>query len=163
MIWMDEAKKWLGVHEKRNVTKLWGAIKQWLSLKYDPRETPWCGAFMGIVFKTSLPKESLPQDLWGARNWLKFGVPCELQTGAVAIFWRGSPNGWSGHVGLVDAIDQSGKNIRVLGGNQSDAVTYAWISKSRLLGCRWPKTGGKPQNKLNVASSNGAVISTNEI
>lgn len=162
MIWMDEAKKWLGIHEQRNVSKLWGSIKQWLSMKYDPRETPWCGAFMGIVFKNSLPKEKIPENPWGARNWLAFGIKCELQDGAVGVFWRGRRSGWSGHVGLIVGIDEKRRLLKVLGGNQSDAVTYAWISMDRLLGCRWPVTGPKPSGKLTKFDSKGNTISTNE-
>lgn len=161
MKWMDEAKKWLGTHEKRNVTKLWGAIKQWLSLKYDPRETPWCGAFVALIMKSSMPKEKLPDNPWGARNWNTFGIPSGLVDGAIAVFWRGSRKGWSGHVGFVAGYDEKRGLIRVLGGNQSDSVTYAWISKDRLLGTRWPISGGKPAG-LTKLDSKGNAISTNE-
>ena len=161
-IWMIEARKWLGAHERKNHSKIWGAIKQWVSTRFDPRETPWCGAFMDIVFSKTLPNEPLPENTWGARNWLQFGNPCPLQTGAVAVFWRGSKSGWSGHVGLVDAVDTKRRMIRVLGGNQSDAVTLAWLSQDRLLGTRWPKTAKAGTGKAGAASAKGATVSTNE-
>lgn len=161
-VWMIEARKWLGTHERRHHSRLWGAIKQWVAIKFDPRETPWCGAFMDLIFSKALPSEALPENTWGARNWLEFGTPCPLQTGAVAVFWRGSKSGWSGHVGLVDAVDTKRRMIRVLGGNQSDAVTLAWLSYDRLLGCRWPKTAKAGTGKAGTASAKGAKVSTNE-
>lgn len=161
-VWMVEARSWLGTHETRNYTKLAAAFRQWVSLRYDPREVPWCGLFMDMVFSKSMPNERIPDNPAGARNWLEFGVPCPLQTGAVAVFWRGKKSGWSGHVGLVDAVDTKRRMIRVLGGNQSNAVTLAWISMDRLLGCRWPKTAKAGTGKAGAASSKGAAISTNE-
>jgi uncharacterized protein (TIGR02594 family) len=162
LVWMIEAKRWLGVHERRDHGKLFPAVRRWLREKYDPRETPWCGAFMGIVFKSALPNEPIPDAPWGARNWLKFGRPCPLQTGAVAVFWRGKRQGWSGHVGFIDAIDHKNRRVRVLGGNQSDAVTLSWLSIDRLLGTRWPTTVPAGSGKVHTASSSGAAVSTNE-
>ena len=160
--WMKEAERWLGVHERRGFTRLYGAIKQWLKDKYDPRETPWCGAFMALVFRATLPNERIPENPWGARNWAEFGKECPLQEGAVAVFWRGRKSGWSGHVGLVDAVDRKRRLIRVLGGNQSDSVTYSWLSMDRLLECRWPSTYKAGTGKVKDVSAKGAKVSTNE-
>jgi uncharacterized protein (TIGR02594 family) len=161
-VWMVEARKWLGVHERRHHSKLWAGIKQWVSEKFDPRQTPWCGAFVDLVISKTLPNEKLPENTWGARNWLTFGTSCTLQTGAIAVFWRGKKSGWSGHVGFIDAIDHKNRRIRVLGGNQSDAVTLAWLSMDRLLDVRWPKTAPKGTGAVKTASSKGAKVSTNE-
>jgi hypothetical protein len=43
-----------------------------------------------------------------------------------------------GHAGF--AIGRDDVHFYVLGGNQSNAVTIAQISKSRLLVARWPAT-----------------------
>jgi hypothetical protein len=73
----------------------------------------------------------------GARQWLGFGTDVPPQLGAVLVFWRGSRDGWTGHVGFYWGEDDSA--FHVLGGNQSDAVTITRIEKARLLGARWPK------------------------
>lgn len=160
--WMVEAEKWVGVHERRGYKRLYASIKQWLQDRFDPRTTPWCGAFVALVIRGSLPKEKIPENPWGARNWLEFGKKCPLQEGAIAVFWRGRRSGWSGHVGFVDAIDRKRGLIRVLGGNQSDAVTYAWLSTDRLLECRWPSTYKDGSGVVKDASASGAKVSTNE-
>lgn len=160
-IWMDEAKRWLGAHERRDNARLWGAFKRWLAEKMNPASAPWCGAFVAICIRATLPKEKIPDNAWGARNWLQFGVPCPLQAGAIAVFSRPG-HSWSGHVGFISAIDRDRNRVLVLGGNQSDAVTETWISVSRLLGTRWPATAPKGSGKVASKSSAGATVSKNE-
>jgi hypothetical protein len=88
--------------------------------------------------RMGLPDEPLLGALctnpYWARNWLLFGQETKPVTGATLIFERGS----GGHVGF--AVGQDDAHFYVLGGNQSDAVTIARITKSRLLGARWPAT-----------------------
>jgi hypothetical protein len=51
----------------------------------------------------------------------------------------------------------------VYGGNQSNAVGFAWIDKSRLLGARRPKYAiGEPDNVRKVALTETGILSTNE-
>jgi len=52
----------------------------------------------------------------------------------VAIFYRGDPGGWQGHVGLFVRIE--GDSVLVLGGNQSNQVKISPYPYSRLLGYR---------------------------
>jgi len=44
---------------------------------------------------------------------------------------------WQGHVGFLVGID--GNRIKVLGGNQRDAVTIASFPISNVIAWRWPK------------------------
>lgn len=97
-------------------------------------ETSWCAAFVGacLVDAGHNGTNSL-----AARSYLKWGEPVDLkdaQPGDIVIFWRGKPDSWQGHVGFY--AGQTYKMIRVLGGNQSNAVTYALYPKDRLLGVR---------------------------
>lgn len=72
-----------------------------------------------------------------ARSWLDWGKPLHgPKPGCIAIFWRGRPNGWKGHVGLY--VRQSESHIYVLGGNQKNAVSVAPRPRKELLGYRWP-------------------------
>lgn len=54
------------------------------------------------------------------------------------VFWRNSPQSGLGHVGFYAGEDKSA--YRILGGNQSDEVSLAWVSKDRFVGARWPAT-----------------------
>lgn len=131
--WVTDARRYLGLHEVKDAKVLDKA------LRLDASEIAWCGAFAGMVIATALPKEPLPANPLGSRNWLKFGKPLNgPQIGAVAVFWRGTKDGWQGHVGVVVGHDKT--HLHILGGNQSDSVSIARIAKTRLLGYRWPVT-----------------------
>lgn len=153
--WIAEARRYLGLHERRDAARLDKA------LRLDASEIPWCGAFVGMVVAATLPREVLPMNPLGARNWLKFGSEVKgPQIGAVAVFWRGLKAGWSGHVGFVVGHDKT--HLHILGGNQSDSVSVARIAKDRLLGYRWPKTAPDvPTGKL-ALSSISTSVTTNE-
>jgi uncharacterized protein (TIGR02594 family) len=153
--WIAEARRYLGLHERKNAAQLDKA------LRLDASEIPWCGAFVGMVVAATQPNEVLPVNPLGARNWLKFGSEIkEPQVGAVAVFWRGTKSGWSGHVGFVVGHDKT--HLHILGGNQSDSVSVARIAKDRLLGYRWPKTAPDvPTGKLALSTIN-ASVTTNE-
>ncbi|AWI91680.1 TIGR02594 family protein [Methylobacterium sp. DM1] len=153
--WIAEARRYLGLHERKDAARLDKA------LRLDASEIPWCGSFVGMVVAATLPREVLPVNPLGARNWLKFGTEVkEPQIGAVAVFWRGTKAGWSGHVGFVVGHDKT--HLHILGGNQSDSVSVARIAKDRLLGYRWPRTApDMPTGKL-ALSTISASVTTNE-
>lgn len=156
--WISYGNQMLGLHEKRNYANLvkWfkGIVPDWA----DPREIAWCGAFVAVCFKKWKPEIEVPENILGARQWGNFGEKCTPQRGAVLTFWRGTRSGWQGHVGFMMGQDRD--TYHVLGGNQSDAVTIAKLSKTRLLESRWP-TGFKQTNDDAYGTLAG-TISTNE-
>lgn len=156
--WYDLALTKKGLHEKRDNRELREFLRLDGSTLGDPAQLPWCGDFVETCLALTLPNEILPGNPYLARNWAKFGIPCEPNIGAVLVFWRGSPEGSSGHVGFYAGEDR--KRFYVLGGNQSNAVTIAPIAKERLLASRWPKTA--PVGRLLKASLTGGVLSVNE-
>lgn len=95
-------------------------------------EISWCSAFVnwccmraGLPFTGSL----------AARSWLAWGEKVKDPIlGDIAIFSRGDPDGWEGHVGIF--IRQTGDGIFLLGGNQTDSVNITWFPGTRLLGYR---------------------------
>lgn len=107
-----------------------------LEVDYNSDETAWCGLHVGYCIKQALSEEPLPENLLGARNWLGFGEEADAKMGSILVFWRESPSSWKGHVGFY--YGETEKDYLVLGGNQSDSVSIAKYSKSRLLGARWP-------------------------
>ncbi|MEM8553994.1 MAG: TIGR02594 family protein [Pseudomonadota bacterium] len=161
MPWYDEARGLIGTREisgpDSNDTIL--AFADTIDLDYDNDDIPWCGLFVAHCVGATLGDEPLPSNPLGARQWLKFGQACEPQLGAVLVFWRGSQSDWRGHVGFYAGEDS--EHFHVLGGNQSNAVNVMRLSKSRLLGARWPVTAGPPTGQK-VAGNAGVQTSVNE-
>lgn len=160
--WIAQAKKYIGEREIKGPHHNPHVVKWWKSIgaPFRDDETPWCGAFVGGV----LAEVGIKPVAGGAsaRNWQKFGKklsrPC---VGCVVVFWRGSRDGYSGHVGFVLGKDQHG-NLMVLGGNQGDTVSVKPFSRDRVLAYRWP--GIAPYDErynLPIIGSDGRV-STNE-
>ena len=58
----------------------------------------------------------------------------DVKVGDIVILWRGSKNGWMGHVGFVAGF--VGDEVKILGGNQNNAVNIRNYPKSRVLGYR---------------------------
>lgn len=128
----------------------------------DPARNAWCGDFVQTCLALTLPLEPMPTQPYLARAWLEFGRDITAEgprMGAILVFWRGSRDGWKGHVGFYNGEDD--KNFSVLGGNQGNRVSIARLSKDRLLGIRWPSTfaydGPQPRS-----IDSGAAFSENE-
>ena len=134
--WLTVAREYLGEKEiagSRHNPVIQDFFKRVTGQAYSD-ETAWCAAFVGGV----LDEAGLPHtgELL-ARSYLKYGdVVAEPRVGDIVVFWRGSPNSWQGHVAFFLGLD--GDRVRVLGGNQSDAVTVATYPESRVLGYRRP-------------------------
>ena len=119
-------------------------------------EVPWCAAFVNAILGRCgiAGTQSL-----AARSFQHWGDPVTLddaQPGDVVVFWRGKRDGWQGHVGFFAGYD--GTKIRVLGGNQSDAVRVTSYSTVQLLGirrARMPRAGAVTQSKTVRAGAVG--------
>lgn len=95
-------------------------------------ETAWCSTFANFVCKTAGAKFS---GKLNARSWLTVGVETKTpEIGDVVVFWRGSKDGWEGHVSFF--IRQVGDVIYCLGGNQSNQVNISAYPKAQVLGYR---------------------------
>lgn len=129
---MDVAEKVAGLHEGRNAAAISDFIRRSAGINIDPRVTPWCSAFVNAVLGA--------QGIEGtgklnARSFLSFGVPTDApRPGDIVVLSRGNSS-WQGHVGFFQGFDSNG-NIRVFGGNQSNAVNVSSYPKERLLGYR---------------------------
>lgn len=95
-------------------------------------ETAWCSAFMNYIATQTGLQSSGRLD---ARSWLNVGEAVDVPIiGDVVVFWRDSPESWKGHVAIF--IRSDGKNVWVLGGNQSNEVNISIYPASRVLGYR---------------------------
>lgn len=134
--WMELARAELGVsevsgsgHNKRIVDYFADAGHP--EVKND--ETAWCAGFCGAILK----RAGMPNSgSLAARSYLKYGTPVETpQVGDIVVFSRGNST-WEGHVGFY--VGETDTSVKVLGGNQSNKVSIASYSKTRLLGYRRP-------------------------
>lgn len=142
--WYSEASRLYGTRELPGADSN-PAILEWaanLDIAYPGDDVPWCGLFVAHCIGATLQNEFLPATPLAARAWLGFGIRVEPTRGAVLVFWRVDPSGWQGHVGFY--AGEEGNAFCVLGGNQSNSVSLAWIAKDRLLGARWPLTVAPP-------------------
>lgn len=128
----QELAKRIGLNEQEQAA----AIQDFLATggqNLDPTTTAWCAAAVNSALKAS-GKEGTGS--LAARSFLDWGNPVDQpQIGDVAVFSRGDPSGWQGHVGFYMGETDDGM-INVLGGNQGDAISVAPYSRDRLLGYR---------------------------
>jgi uncharacterized protein (TIGR02594 family) len=97
-------------------------------------ETEWCSAFVNWCVEQAGLEGT---DSAMARSWQHWGKPIAVpERGCITVFWRLDPDGIYGHVGFF--LDESSDEVKILGGNQSDAVNEKWMAKDRLLGYRVP-------------------------
>lgn len=90
---------------------------------------PWCAAFVGAMLKRAGLK---PSGSLMARSYLEWGEPLDApRIGCVVVLKRGVAP--SGHVGFY-----VGGSVKILGGNQGDAVSIATFRRDSVLGFRWP-------------------------
>lgn len=126
---------------------------------YTDDDIPWCGLFVGVVVKRA--GYPIKSDLLSALSWAKFGqgVPKGRESlWDILVFKR--PGG--GHVGFY--VGENEKAFLVYGGNQSNAVGFAWIEKSRLTAARRPIYKiGEPSNVRSIALNETGELSKNEV
>ena len=147
-LWHGVAKAQIGVKElpgpKSNPTILtWaGKVGRKLGIAYTDDAVPWCGLF--VAYCMTAAGQTPPDISVRAKAWATWGLPVEPTLGAVLVFER--PGG--GHVGFY--AGETAAAYRVLGGNQGDAVNYAWIAKHRCIAVRWPPKAALPPKVIRV-------------
>lgn len=126
---------------------------------YTDDDIPWCGLFVGVVAKRcGYPFPA--SKLLAARQWINWGEPVtegREMLWDVLVFQREG----GGHVGFY--VGENDNAFLVFGGNQSNAVGFAWIAKKRLIGARRPKYAvGEPQNVRKILLTQTGELSQNE-
>lgn len=123
---------------------------------YKADSIPWCGLFMAVIAKRA--GKDIPKDPLWALNWGTFGVRVDKpMLGDTLVFTREG----GGHVGIY--VGEDDQAYHVLGGNTSDSVKIARISKSRLYTARRPIYSiGQPANVRRVFLAANGTLSQNE-
>lgn len=144
-IWFKIAQRELGVAERpgNNPRILEYLATTTLPDKFKKTDqTSWCSAFVNWCFKTADIKGTNSAWALDWRNWGKALTTPQL--GAVVVFHRESASEKGGHVGFF--IEDLGDKVKVLGGNQGNAVSESTYPKNgkkgpyfyKLVGYRWP-------------------------
>lgn len=102
-----------------------------------PDETAWCASFVGWCLHES---GYLSTRSKSARSYEHYGRELDApMAGCIVVLSRGS-NPRHGHVGFYVGAEEDGalSAVRILGGNQSDAVNVKPYPLSRVVAYRWP-------------------------
>jgi uncharacterized protein (TIGR02594 family) len=150
--WMEAGLHDLGFHESGDNLGIEKFIAQ---AHCGHLGDPWCAIWAnakleqsGIEGTRSPSSQSFRHD---DRKFIKLNGPA---LGAIAVYWRHSPNSGLGHVGFY--MGETKTQVLTLGGNESDAVRKQFEPKARLFGYWWPKAVPLPQEgAINVTSVDG--------
>ena len=142
------AMKYYGLKEvpgDQSNAELLDIIKSVISWADDDSTISWCGIFITYLFNELGLNHLVPSRSYGARQWLnleresvwaigqeKYLISELARPGDIVVFWRGSIDDWRGHVALY-INEYDGDRIRVLGGNQDNAVNIRAYNKERIL------------------------------
>ena len=120
---------------------------------------PWCGTFCAQVFKEAGLSAKVPKEFFRAKEWEKVGTKLDKPAyGCVVTFTRDG----GVHVGFVVGKTRTGM-LKVLGGNQSNAVNISDFDPKRVTAYRWISTGSVPQeHRYDLPVLAAGRISTNE-
>jgi uncharacterized protein (TIGR02594 family) len=129
------ARRDIGVREIKG-PKHSGRIVQMLTRLrawWSDDETPWCG--VAVAAWLSEAGYPIPKHYYRALAWADYGVSIPGPAhGAIAVLTRKG----GGHVGIVTGVTSNGSHVRLLGGNQNDAINEAWFPSSRITAYRLP-------------------------
>ena len=105
-------------------------------------ENAWCAAFANSVVQSTGLK---PTGGLNAKSFLNWGQGVDISNGLgnvrpgdIAVFDRGTPGDWRGHVGFVQSVNADG-SLNILGGNQNNTVSIRNYKTDRLEGIRRAK------------------------
>lgn len=149
--WLDialrEKKKWEGTLKNETTHKGKAKVIEYFrSIGFKTkRADPWCAAFVGYcMIEAGAPFEDMvvkaPARAASWKTWGNTSIPLgqeDIPVGAVVVFSPEKGSGRSGHVGFfVRHLADKGQ-IEAVSGNQSDTVTLAKFSKSKVVALRW--------------------------
>jgi uncharacterized protein (TIGR02594 family) len=144
--WMAIAQREIGVRETPGPRSTPRIIElrriAGCPLQGDDGAVAWCKIFVNAVLAMAdvpVVKDWMARSIEHDPNFVRLDGPAH---GAVVSFWRGTRAGGLGHTGFY--VGETATRIRVLGGNQSDAVRLAFFPRRGagfgLVGYYWPKS-----------------------
>jgi uncharacterized protein (TIGR02594 family) len=133
-----------------------------MNIKSD--EVPWCAAFVNWVLMKCGIEGTLSGLALSFLHW-KGGFPVPLsqaRRGDIVVLNRANPHPTFGHVGFFDSYDAPINTVRILGGNQSNAVTVAPYPTSRIISIIQPNVMQQqntpaPQEKYGIDATKRGI------
>jgi uncharacterized protein (TIGR02594 family) len=149
--WITAGLKDLGFHETGDNQGIESFIAQ---AHCGELGDPWCAIWANAKLEQSGIRGTRSPSSQSFRHDPNFVVLDGPALGAIAVYWRGSPDSGLGHVGFY--MGETATQILTLGGNESDAVRKQFEPKSKLRGYWWPKSVPLPQGGvIKVTSEDG--------
>jgi len=149
--WVSQGLKDVGFHETGDNQGIGEFIKQ---AHCGAIGEPWCAIWANAKLEQcqiSGTRSASSQSFRHDPNFVQLPGPA---LGALAVYWRGSPNSGLGHVGFY--MGETDTQILTLGGNESDAVREQFEPRAQLFGYWWPKSQSLPSGGvIRVASVAG--------
>lgn len=116
---------------------------------------PWCADFTNAALEASGvhgTRSGMARSFERSDHFVKLSGPA---LGCIVTFWRESKASGKGHVGFY--VGETANRVRVIGGNQADAVSIAAFSRETakfgISGYYWP--AGVPLPDVGAISSAG--------
>lgn len=120
---------------------------------------PWCAIFANAMLEQAGVAGTRSPAAQSFRTSPLFVQLAGPAPGALAVYWRGSQDSGSGHVGFYRGEDAT--RVWTLGGNEDDMVQIEALPKSSetfgLIGYWWPKSVPLPTVAPVKMSANSAV------
>jgi uncharacterized protein (TIGR02594 family) len=134
-MWLDHALSQVGVKEKPGPNDNPTVVSYYAEVGFPGQHdsVAWCAAFVGAMLKRG--GRSCPKTL-RARDYERYGVPCEPKQGCVVVMWRGSPEAGTGHVGFY--VGGTADYVELISGNTGDMVQRSFFPRDRVTAYRWP-------------------------
>lgn len=144
--WLTWARGEMGQHEDTDNTG--PVVQKYIDLAHcGAQHDPWCAIFANAALEASGiagTRSPAAQSFTHHAGFTKLDAP---KPGALAVFWRGSPDSGLGHVGFY--VGEDATHVKVLGGNENDEVEIEPIPKAGstmgLLGYWWPAATAEPK------------------
>ena len=130
----EVAAAFVGFNEVEHEDVLSSFIEKTFGKNLSPSETAWCAAFVnGALGAVGVEGTGTLT----AKDFLGWGSEVKTpQQGDIAVFDRGAPGSWQGHVGFYVGPSEKEGHVRILGGNQNDKVSIKDTPTDRLIGYR---------------------------
>lgn len=161
-IWLSVGRAFVGIQEQPGPESN-PVIIRWARdlncpLWYSNDDQAWCSVWMNrILMAVQLPVAGTGFALLRAQTFEGYGAPVlDAVLGTVLVFNR--PGGY--HVGMY--VAETADMYRVLGGNQNNGVSLAWLQKERCTAKRWPEGKDSSKYKRVLMSAIGGPVSTSE-
>ena len=131
----------IGVRENTDLSIAHPRILQYLatvdglsSIDKSKDETAWCSCFINWCVEQRGMKGTNSASAVSWHDWRTQISLATAQPGDLVVFSRHSPTDSGGHVGFLIKTSDDGKQVLILGGNQSDSVCYAWFPLDGVKG-----------------------------